>query len=340
MEFSYWWIPYAVGRFYLATENRRNGLAWCVLAGAILYLPPTVFEIIRGPTLAKWVTGQEYAGMLSGADRGVTFRPSVFLSSGFVLTMFYVWAVLIALHYSSRSFWHWFSPSREGDSFNSQSNIGVWNGVLSAIYVAVVVVCKSFGSIVLMGVGTCVLISARSRVAGVALATLCLLPICYIGLRTSGIATTDRIDTVVSRVLPKDRAASLKYRLKAEDIVFESMQNKVWWGYGDWGRWSVGRKSMILDGFWLFAWTRTGMVSVTAWLAMVGLPILIVAVFAIRSGWEVTQDVGFPCALFLALSLIDSMFNYFGEAPVMVCVGLVTAWSIELMSNRRDALSI
>jgi hypothetical protein len=89
---------------------------------------------------------------------------------------------------------------------------------------------------------------------------------------------------------------------------------------------------MVLDGFWLFAWTRTGMVCVIAWLAMVALPVLIASVFSIRYGWEVTQRTGFPCAIFLALSLNDSMFNYFGEPHVMLCVGVVTAWARELLT--------
>lgn len=89
----------------------------------------------------------------------------------------------------------------------------------------------------------------------------------------------------------------------------------------------------MLDGFWLYAWTRTGMVCVVAWLTMVGLPVVIFGWTAARQGWQVTQSTAFPCALFLALCLIDSMFNYFGEAPVMMCVGVVTAWAKQLMEE-------
>jgi hypothetical protein len=333
-EFSYWWVPFAVGRFLITDVSARNAVAWVVIAGAILYLPPTLYEVFQGPTLAKWATGQEFGRMLRGADRGDTFKPSVFLSSGFVLTMFYVWAALLAIHQTIKTFWVWFMPPMDWDRHIPEYHRWLWKSIHAGIHMAVVIVCKSFGSIVLMGVGVGVMLLARSRFAGVALATLCLLPACYIGLRTKGIASTEQIDSAVSQVVPKDRAGSLKYRLDAEDIVFASMQDHVWWGYGDWGQWSEGRQALVLDGFWLFAWTRTGMVCVVAWLTMIALPVLIVAVYAIRFEWDVTRSVGFPYALFLALSMIDSMFNYFGEAPVMMCVGVVTTWAKELVSRK------
>lgn len=330
-EFSYWWIPYAIGRFYLDSESSRSAMAVCVVAGALLYLPPTIYEIFQGPTLAKWVTGQEFGRMLRGADRGNTFKPSVFLSSGFVLTMFYAWAALISLHYAVRTFWVWFMPPMDWDRPIPKTNTWLFQGILSGILMAVIVVCKSLGSIVLVAIGGVVVLLNRTRFAGVALATLCLLPPIYIASRTTGIASSDRIDRVVRQFAPEVRAGSLKYRLDAEDLVFASMKDHVWWGYGNWGQWSEGRPSMVLDGFWLFAWTRTGMVCVIAFLTMVALPVMIVGVHAAREGWDITRSMGFPCALFLALVLIDSMFNYFGEAPVMMCVGVVTAWARELV---------
>lgn len=332
-EWSYWWIPYALGRFLVLDERGRSALSWCVVIGAVLYIPPTIYEILYGPTLAQWATGNAFGRMLRGAERGTTFKPSVFLSSGFVLTMFYVWAALLLLHRAVRTFWVWFMPPMDWDEAIPQPHHWLWQLVSAGAMMAVVVASKSLGSIVLLGMGAVTTVLSRSKVAVVVLSVLCLLPPAYIGLRTTGIASTDRIDRLVSQVVSKERAGSLRYRLDAEDLVFQNMSGHVWWGYGDWGRWREGRRAMVLDGFWLFTWTRTGMVCVMAWLASVALPILIVVRYALKDGWDVTRSVGLPCALFLALSMLDSMFNYFGEAPVMMCVGVVTAWARELMSD-------
>ena len=333
-EFSYWFVPYALGRFLFTDANARNAVAWIVIGGALVYIPPTLFEIVYGPCLARWATGEEFGRMLRGADRGGTFRPSVFLSSGFVLTMFYVWAVLLAAKKTERTFTTHLYPPLQSEPIPPSLLIRLCQAIGTTALAVVVLWCKSLGSIVLMSVGLAIQLFLRGRLAGIALALLALIPPVYIGLRTTGIASTDRIYGATLAFIGEPKAESLRYRLRAEDIVFDSMADHVLWGYGDWGKWREGRKTMVLDGFWLFAWTRTGMVSVMAWWAMVALPLLLIAVRLCRKGTNVTNDMVYPCALFLGLSMVDSMFNYFGEAPVMMCVGIVTAWAKELVSRK------
>lgn len=330
-EFSYWWIPFALGRFLLVTEQSRQVLCWIVLFGAAIYLPLALFEVFRGPVLAEWVTGQQFGRVLSGANRpGGTFRPSVFLSSGFVLTMFYVWAVLISLHRligNLRMSWLQ-TGTFSGALVSNWRSLSGWSLVGTGL-MGFVLLCKSLGSIVLMGIGSMSLLFLPGRLAGVVLVVLCLLPPAYIAARVSGLASTQRLVGGAEVVTSAAKASSLGYRLEAEDMVFKRMKGHWWWGFGSWSGWTEsGPASRALDGFWLFALTRTGMVSVMAWLVMVSLPVLVLGVSAARHGWQVTQGAVFPCGLFLSLSMIDSMFNYFGEAPVMMCCGMLTAWVV------------
>jgi hypothetical protein len=249
-EFSYWWIPFALGRFLLVTEQSRQVLCWVVLFGAAIYLPLALFEVFRGPVLAEWVTGQQFVGMQRGAGRpGGTFRPSVFLSTGFVLTMFYVWAVLIAVHMLVRTlmdcrqqtvsvFWALQPKWRR---------LTGW-AVVSAGLMGFVVLCKSLGSIVLMGAGALAVLSAPSRTAGVVLILLCLLPPVYIAARVSGVASTDRLVSAAGLFAAEDKAGSLRYRLEAEDIVFERMSGRWWLGLVT----GVdGRRRRQLDELWM-----------------------------------------------------------------------------------------
>jgi hypothetical protein len=333
-EFSYWWVPFAVGRFLITDENERNAVAWVVIAGAILYLPPTLYEIFYGPNLANWATGQEFGRMLRGADRGGTFRPSVFLSSGFVLTMFYVWAVLLAAKKTELGMVNWFFPPLQSETISPPFHRCLWQAILTLAFATTVLLCRSLGSIVLMAVGLASQFLLRGRLGGIALALLVLIPPVYIGLRTTGMASTNRIYNVTRKITSETRAGSLRYRLQAEDIVFDSMAGHTVWGYGNWGQWREGRDAMVLDGFWLFTWTRTGMVCVAAWWAMVAIPVLLLAVKTYRNGSLITNDMVYPCSLFLGLSLVDSMFNYFGEAPVMMCVGMVTALAKDLVCRK------
>ena len=92
-EFGYWFVPYLLGRALFADGQNQFRFGLVLMTAALCYVPPTVFEIVYGPVLTSWVTGQE----VRGAVRGTTFKPSVLLSSGFVLTMFYVLAAFTAL---------------------------------------------------------------------------------------------------------------------------------------------------------------------------------------------------------------------------------------------------
>lgn len=330
-EFSYWWVPFAVGRYLFVGEGARRALGWVVVMGAAVYLPLVLYEVFNGPTLASWVAGKDVQGAIAYGRRGETYKPTVFLSSGFVLTMFYVWAVMIATHRGVRGFWDWRDNAGKGSGGVARGYVGGVMAVVAVVLGAVVVVCKSLGSVALMGVGWMVMLVSRSRVVGGLLAILCVVPMVYIGVRTSGVVSTEAVHEVALKLTSVERAGSLRYRLQAEEIVFRSMAGHVWWGYGDWGRWSEGRPVMVLDGFWLFAWTRTGMVSVVAWVGMVTLPVMVVAVWVMRFGWKVARDWGFAGAVMMGLWGVDSMLNYFGEAPVMLCLGVITGWAVELL---------
>jgi hypothetical protein len=179
---------------------------------------------------------------------------------------------------------------------------------------------------VLLGVGLAMIALIRWTTVRVWLIPLTLLAPLYIGARVSGLLRTEQVRVVAEQLVSKSRAGSLIYRLRAEDIVFERMAGHWWLGFGDFGLWRQGGgKVMALDGFWLFAMTRTGMLSVAAFLAMVALPILAFAVSHRDTGDDPRSDrmpwVGIAFATFLALSLIDSMLNYFGAAPQMLVLG-------------------
>jgi len=309
-EFGYWFVPYFLGRAIFRDAASRRSLAIVVLIAAACYVPPTVFEIFNGPELTAWVTGHELSGQNAGAARGTTFRPSVFLSSGFVLTMFYVLATLMAVGLA------WAGAD---STFNSR-----WLYLAAFLCVVVVLACKSLGSIVLLGVGLITMLICRWTRVRYWLIPLAMVAPLYIGMRSSGLVTTNGVHAIAAQLVSADRAGSLAYRLRAEDIVFQRMHGHWWLGFGDFGLWRQDAKVMALDGFWLFALTRTGTLSVVAWLAMVTIPIVIRACSRKdadgRTGW-----ISLTFALFLALSLVDSMLNYFGDAPQMLLVGVVSS---------------
>lgn len=322
-EFSYWFIPYLVGRSLAQHPAGTRDLAWLIVISAVLYAPLALIEVLRGPFFTEWVTGIRPAGQWIGAERGSTFRPSVFLPDGFVLTMYFALAALAACALAWQNV---LAPRKQ---------MALWAAAILCI--VVVVAAKSLGSIVLLATGLAMLWSVRwavqfamqplhiQRMRWVVMGLAAVGP-GYMFMRLTGPLNTTSVYEVTSQVVSNSRAGSLAYRMQAEDIVFEQMAGHWWYGYGDYGLWQQDREVRALDGFWLFALTRTGLVSVAAWLAMIMLPMFYWAKaqpLHRSEAWRIECD--WVWAIGLALYLVNSMFNYFGQPSEMLIVGVMTS---------------
>jgi hypothetical protein len=194
------------------------------------------------------------------------------------------------------------------------------------LFAGIVLVSLSLGSIVLLSLGWLGLLGLHSSdrwlqrgVRGLLMVAL-LIPAAYMLVRTTGWLSTERLNTVTQRMVSQERAGSFDYRLRAEETVMAHMHDHWILGWGDWGRWQQGESTLALDGFWLFALTRSGMLTVVVWFAMVAVPVLVRL-----SGRGPQCAVADGLAIFLLLSLIDSMFNYFGDVHQMLALGTLAA---------------
>ena len=370
-EFEYWFIPYWLGRSLFVDEQARQLLARVLIWSGVAYLPLVWLEIWQGPFWTECLTGETVGRQVRGADRDGSFRPSVFLDSGFVLTMHLGLACLAAIASCgfgscgglraalAALFSRVFRRGRHGtlgefqDAGNSRETLrefrsmGSWykfryEMVAALVLAASVLASRSLGSIVLLTIGCSWLAlfrwgDRRTLLArGVLLGLVCV-PASYMAVRLSGWLTEQAVHDAAALFTTPQKADSLAFRLRAEEQVFQAMQGHWWWGWGSFHGWLQSGDRIFLDGFWPFTLTRTGMVTVVAWLAMVMLPILTLiirqpVVAPAEKDWSL-----WTFALFLALSLIDSQFNYFGAAPQMLLVGAMTAQAAKLWSPQAVA---
>ena len=329
-EFLYWFFPYWFGRHAIESRASRHLFAWILIAGCGICVLPVVYEISHGPVIAGWFTGGESLAW-RGADRGGSFRPSLFFPTGFVLTMFFAWSCILSFAFARSFLMRQSHPFSEVELQRSSQQYGIACVSTGALFFVLLVACRSLGSIVLgtLGAVSCVALPRKWR--GIWLICLIAIPSIYIVSRITGIASAERIVAGAKQFTSETRADSLGYRLRAEEIVFDRMKDHWWLGFGTWGGWTLGKPAPIaLDGFWLFCLTRTGMISVLCWWMMVALPC---GWLTWCRTWHALTAVEFAFALIVCLSLVDGMFNYFSEAPLLMCIGLITTMAIQSKSN-------
>lgn len=313
-ECVHWLLPYLLTRALIRTPLHLREFGIAFAAAALLYAPLCLFEVKYGLKFSEWLAGSTTAQQSRGAGRGGTFRPTVLLRNGFVLTMMQGFGALLLI-------WLWFAKVRRR-----------WGPIplvlLAAFPLSVVVLAKSMGSIVLtvLGLGTLFLVHLTKL--RVWLAALVLVVPLYMGVRLSGVVSSDMLVAPVAKLAPH-KVKTFRFRLRTEDRVAERMREKPIFGFGDFGIWGQG-KEPHLDGFWLFTVTRTGILSLALWAAFVLLPVTMFLYRTPARMWATEREgVAAVFAVFLTLLAIDALQNNYAAGPFIALIGALGSHSGE-----------
>jgi hypothetical protein len=143
-----WGAPYALGRAYLRVPGSLTELAAALAAAALAYVPPCLWEIRMSPQLHAMVYGfYPFGSDFTQVVRFGGYRPSVFMADGLMTSMFVAAGTLAA-------YGLWRSRAR-------RTVLGIGLGWAVVVLATTSVLCKSTGSIVLLGAGLCVLEGSR-----------------------------------------------------------------------------------------------------------------------------------------------------------------------------------
>ncbi len=308
----FWLLPYLLARAMIRTPAQFRELGIAFAAAAVLYAPLCLFEVRYGLRFSEWFVGSATSRQLLGANRGGTFRPTVLLRDGFVLTMMQGFGVLLL-------FWLWFSRV-----------LRRWGPIplvlFAALPLTVVVLAKSWGSTFLTALGLGTLLAVHFTRTRIWLAALVLAVPLYMGVRLTGAVSTETLVVPILKVAPH-KVRTFQHRLKTEDRIAERMAKKPVFGFGHFGLWRQG-KEPHLDGFWLFTVTRTGIASLALWVAFALLP---VALFLYRTPARLWASEGegtaAVVAVFLTLIAIDALQNNYVAAPFLALLGALSSHS-------------
>ena len=307
-----WAGPYLLGRLVFRSIDDVFELARAVLIGGLGYIPFCLYEIRMSPQLHGMIYGSFARASTSLRFGG--YRPSVFMECGLELGMWMTACSLVGL-----CLW------QQG---RYRKLAGIPISLLVLALLATTLLCKSTGALALLILGFGSWMVGRLFRTSIPVTVLALSVVAYLIVRGAGLYDGSDVVEFTQQYVDEERAASLWFRLKNEDLLSAKALERPWFGWGGWGGARVydeeGNDISVTDGRWIIILGNLGLVGLVGTYGTLLCPCLP----AIRRyGRQLccSQEAGPVVALVIIVVLfaIDSLLNNFPNPIYLVCTGAV-----------------
>lgn len=177
----------------------------------------------------------------------------------------------------------------------------------------VLVLCKSIGALVFgMLIAPLVRFASPATQCRIAV-VLAVIALSFPGLRFYDLFPTSATIELVN-MFSEERAESLKFRFDNEDLLLERASERIWFGWGRYGRNRVyaeddGRDLTITDGYWIIMLGQFGWIGFAAAFLLLTVPVFR-ALAAVRLIKTKYQQISLSAiALIVAITAIDQLPN-------------------------------
>ncbi len=318
-----WGAPYVLGRVYVRDRSALEELGLALVISALVYLPLCLWEIRMSPQLHLKLYGYTTWDFIQ-AMRSGGFRPAVFMQHGLMAALFMGSATLVA-------YWLWRTKSRKGIGSLSMGWISLALGVLMLLF-------KSSGALVLLIGGMAVLEGTRRLRSHLLILLLVAAPPAYCVARIAGWSGETLIE--LSRdLINAERADSLAYRIRMEDMLIGKALQKPAFGWGRWGRALIygedGKPLSVTDGHWIIILGNAGYVGLLANGVAMFLPVLLLLRrFPVRHWGSGPLAPAVVLAVMVLLSNADNLFNAMLMPLFPGAAGALTTFSLLVRPSR------
>jgi hypothetical protein len=315
-----WGVPYFIGRLYFQDAAGLRELAIGIFVGGLVYMPLCLYEIRMSPQLHRLVYGFAL-GDFSQSKRFGGFRPVVFMAHSLMVGMWMVNASVTGI---------WLRVT-----LRQIFGIPLW--WLLVPLLVTTALCKAIGALVLLLAGVLVLELVRRLKSWVPIWCLIAIIPAYMGFRATGGWGGASVVTISQSLFGQDRADSLNYRLRNEDILAAKALERPVFGWGRWGRARVyndeGDDLSTTDGLWIIVLGQAGVLGLTACFGAMLLPGILLLRRCLCSGRPLAPASAVALVVLLTLFMIDSLMNGFVNPIFILVAGALGGLTIANPSN-------
>ena len=295
-----WGMPYFIGRIYFNDLEGMKELVIGVFIGGIIYIPFCLYEIRMSPQLHTMVYGFHQHSFEQTKRSGGGWRPTVFMQHGLMVSM---WMSMCSVS----GLWLWRHKVLK-------RLYGIPVSLILMILVTTSILCKSGGALILMCFGICILLLTNKYTTNLTYVAVSILIVIYLLFRAPGLWDGDEIISICRTLMGSDRAGSLEYRFRMEEIFSAHTRSRIILGWGGWGRNSPSGVKTIPDSLWIVIFSKYGSVGLSALITTFLLPVIMLRKRIHPGQWSHPFVAPTVCATAIVLlytidNLSNAMYN-------------------------------
>lgn len=255
--------PFFLARRFLNSPESHAILLRILVVAAIGYSILALYEVRMSPQLNSMIYGFFPHSWRQHVRYG-GFRPIIFLNHGLWVAILFSMSIIAA-----GALWR---------QYKAKAGSLRWLGACLWLFFTLVL-CKSLGSLIITTLLLPLVLFAGVRFQLLAASSVAAIVMIYPGLRGANLMPTDQIYSLASTI-DTERAASLKYRLDAEDILLAHANQKPLAGWGSNGRNRAKREkglTLATDGYWVIIVGVYGWLGYIAQFGLLGLSTVFLA---------------------------------------------------------------
>ncbi len=314
-------LPFLLGRMLVSNVNQLEVLMRGMVVAFLIYSIPMLYEVRMSPQLHIMVYGYFPHSFLQQMRAG-GFRPVVFLGHGLPLGILTSFAVL-----ASVMLW------RRGRKIR-----GLPQWLVTSYLTGIVVLCKTFSALVYAGAGGAVMYFCKAKTQLRVAVVLACIVLTYPISRTFDVFPTTKL-MELAEAASAERAESLAFRFKNEDLLLTHARERWLLGWGGYGRDRIfnedGNDISVTDGLWIILFGQLGTVGFLGGFGLMIYPIFRAGRALRNLGTGSERRLLASTAVLVALNWADSLPNALSGGVLMIFMTGAFAGVVEAYQRAR-----